>query len=80
MESRRAERCHPVERRRGLPGVELAASAGEAGLTLVATGVSRDEDAVGLIDLGIALMVGERFSGPRRIRSAAARQAAMTGT
>ncbi|MBX3531418.1 MAG: EAL domain-containing protein [Rhizobiaceae bacterium] len=67
-------------RRRGAPGVEIAAAAAEAGLTLVATAVSRDEDAVGLIDLGIDLMVGERFSGPRRIRSAAARQAAMTGT
>jgi cyclic-di-GMP phosphodiesterase TipF (flagellum assembly factor) len=67
-------------RRRGAPGVELVAIAGEAGLTVVATAVSRDEDAVGLIDLGIDLMVGERFSGPKRIRSAAARQATMTGT
>lgn len=64
-------------RRRGPTGAELAAAAGEAGLTVVATQVSRDEDAVGLIDLGIDLMVGERFSGPRRIRSATARQTAM---
>ncbi len=67
-------------RRRTAPGAELAAAATEAGLSVVATGVARDEDAVGLIDLGIDLMVGERFSAPRRIRSSAARQAALTGT
>ncbi len=67
-------------RRRLAPGAELVAAAQEAGLAMVATGVARDEDAVGLIDLGVDLMVGERFSGPRRMRSAAARQAAMTGT
>lgn len=67
-------------RRRLTPGAELAAAAQSAGLAVVATGVARDEDAVGLIDLGVDLMVGERFSGPRRMRSAAARQAAMTGT
>lgn len=67
-------------RRRMAAGAELASAAQEAGLTVVATGVNGDEDAVALIDLGIDLMVGERFSGPRRIRSAAARQATMTGT
>lgn len=64
-------------RRRQLPGAELAEAAAEAGIGIVATGVSRDDDAVGLIDLGIDLMEGERFSGPRRVRSSAARQAAL---
>lgn len=67
-------------RRRMPSGAELAAALQDAGLSVVATGVGRDEDAVGLIDLGIDLMVGERFSGPRRIRSASARQTALTGT
>jgi EAL domain-containing protein (putative c-di-GMP-specific phosphodiesterase class I) len=62
-----------------LPGAELAENAAEMGLSIVATGVVRDDDAVGLIDLGIDLMEGERFSGPRRIRSSAARQAALAG-
>jgi EAL domain-containing protein (putative c-di-GMP-specific phosphodiesterase class I) len=66
-------------RRRMLPGAELAEKAAEMGLSIVATGVVRDDDAVGLIDLGIDLMEGERFSGPRRIRSSAARQAALAG-
>jgi EAL domain-containing protein (putative c-di-GMP-specific phosphodiesterase class I) len=67
-------------RRRMATGAELAAAAQEAGLAVVGTAVNRDEDAVGLIDLGIDLMVGDRFSGPKRVRSAAARQAALTGT
>jgi len=64
-------------RRRQLAGAELAEAAVEAGVAVVATGVARDDDAVGLIDLGIDLMEGERFSGPRRMRSPAARQAAL---
>lgn len=64
-------------RRRQLPGAELAEAAAEAGIAVIATGVVRDDDAVGLIDLGIDLMEGERFSGPRRVRSSAARQAAL---
>ena len=64
-------------RRRQLPGAELAEAAAEAGISVVATGVARDDDAVGLIDLGIDLMEGERFSGPRRVRSSSARQAAL---
>jgi cyclic-di-GMP phosphodiesterase TipF (flagellum assembly factor) len=67
-------------RRRMATGAELAAAAQEAGLAVVGTAVNRDEDAVGLIDLGIDLMVGDRFSGPKRVRSAAARQSALTGT
>lgn len=66
-------------RRRVLSGAEIAEAAAEAGLTIIATAVVRDDDAVGVIDLGIDLMEGERFSGPRRIRSSAARQAALAG-
>jgi len=64
-------------RRRQIPGAELAEAAAGAGLAIVATGVLRDDDAVGLIDLGVDLMEGERFSGPRRVRSSSARQAAL---
>jgi cyclic-di-GMP phosphodiesterase TipF (flagellum assembly factor) len=45
--------------------VEAAASAG----TVIATDIASDEDAVRMIDLGIDLMVGERFSGPRRLKA-----------
>jgi EAL domain-containing protein (putative c-di-GMP-specific phosphodiesterase class I) len=64
-------------RRRQLQGAEIAEAAAGAGIAIVATGVARDDDAVGLIDLGVDLMEGERFSGPRRVRSSAAREAAL---
>lgn len=64
-------------RRKAPSGAELAEAAAAAGIAIVATGVARDDDAVGLIDLGVDLMEGERFSGPRRIRSSAARQAVL---
>lgn len=64
-------------RRRQLAGAEIAGAAAEAGIAIIATAVSRDDDAVGLIDLGVDLMEGERFSGPRRVRSSAAREAAL---
>lgn len=64
-------------RRKAPGGQELAEAAVAAGIAVIATGVVRDDDAVSLIDLGIDLMQGERFSGPRRIRSAAAREAAL---
>jgi cyclic-di-GMP phosphodiesterase TipF (flagellum assembly factor) len=38
-------------------------------LPIVAVDVATDEDAVTLIDLGVGLMTGERFSGPRKLRS-----------
>lgn len=50
--------------------VEAAASAG----TVIATDVASDEDAVRMIDLGIDLMAGERFSGPRRLKPDGDRQ------
>lgn len=56
-------------RRRAAPGADIAGSAQAAGLAVVATGVATDEQAVGLIDLGVTLMSGDRFSGPRRLRS-----------
>jgi EAL domain-containing protein (putative c-di-GMP-specific phosphodiesterase class I) len=42
---------------------------------VIATGVSNDEDAVNLLDLGIDLMIGDRFSPPRRVRSGIGRVA-----
>ncbi len=64
-------------RRKASAGAELAEAAATAGIAVIATGVVHDDDAVSLIDLGIDLMQGERFSGPRRIRSTAARAAAL---
>jgi cyclic-di-GMP phosphodiesterase, flagellum assembly factor TipF len=64
-------------RRKAPTGPELAEAAAAAGIAIIATGVIRDDDAVSLIDLGIDLMAGERFSGPRRIRSTAMREAAL---
>ncbi len=49
------------------PAVTLLDRAAEAGVEIVATGVSSDEDAVALLDLGIDLMAGPRFSAPRRL-------------
>lgn len=48
---------------------ELVQAAETAGLTVIASGVATDEDAIGLIDRGVDLMVGARFSGTRRLRS-----------
>jgi cyclic-di-GMP phosphodiesterase, flagellum assembly factor TipF len=39
-----------------------------AGIQLIVTDVAQDEQAVRLIDLGIDLMAGARFSGPRLLR------------
>ena len=54
---------------RGVRPLEsILETASDATVTVVATGVSTDEDAVNLIDLGIDLLTGERFSGPRRLK------------
>ncbi len=45
----------------------------EAGISVVATDVRSDEDAVNLIDLGVETMSGARFSGPRRLKAEPAR-------
>ena len=50
------------------PLESILETAADATVTVVATGVSTDEDAVNLIDLGIDLLTGERCSGPRRLK------------
>lgn len=52
----------------GVDPAALLQLLGAAGLTVIATGVRKDEGAIGLIDLGVVLMTGERFSSPRRLR------------
>lgn len=44
-----------------------------AGISILATDVRSDEDAVNLIDLGVETMSGTRFSGPKRLKAEAAR-------
>ncbi len=44
-----------------------------AGISVVATDVRSDEDAVNLIDLGVETMSGTRFSGPKRLKAEPAR-------
>lgn len=61
-----------LDRERSRHGLEPAAAiverAAAANLTIIATDVTSDEDAVGLIDLGIDLMSGPRFGGPKRLK------------
>ena len=52
----------------GAAPAEMVEEAAKLGLALVASGVANDEDAVGLLDLGIDLMMGTRFSEPRLLR------------
>ncbi|MEO9612167.1 MAG: EAL domain-containing protein [Nitratireductor sp.] len=63
------------KRRRDPAGLDIVNAAAEAGIQVIATGVSNDEDAVNLLDLGIDLMIGDRFSPPRRVRSGIGRVA-----
>lgn len=49
----------------GAPALEIARA---ASIPIVATEVGNDEDALGLLDLGVDLMTGERFSGPKRLK------------
>lgn len=51
-------------------GAALVEAAAQAGIAIIATEVGSDEDAMGLVDLGVDLMSGERFSGPRRLKAA----------
>ena len=37
-------------------------------VTIIAVNVANDEDAVSLLDLGIDLMAGPRFGGPKRLK------------
>ncbi len=59
------------QRRKGPTGADLADIAHGADMTVIATGVANDEDAVALLDLGIDLMGGERFSPPRKLKAPA---------
>ncbi|SMH39984.1 EAL domain-containing protein [Mesorhizobium australicum] len=56
-------------RRKAVPGADLAELIGRSGMTIVATDVATDEDAVALLDLGVDLMRGECFSPPRKLKS-----------
>jgi EAL domain-containing protein (putative c-di-GMP-specific phosphodiesterase class I) len=59
-------------KRKAATGSDLAELAHASGVTLIATDVATDEDAVALLDLGVDLMSGARFSPPRRLRGASA--------
>lgn len=48
---------------------ELLEACETAAIGIIATDVSNDEEAVGLIDLGVHLMSGLRFSGPKQLRT-----------
>lgn len=50
---------------------ELVTAVADVGLQIVATDVTTDEEAVGLIDSGIDLLTGTRFGDPRRLRDPA---------
>lgn len=52
-------------RQAGLPILEEAAA---AGIPVIAADVASDDDAIMLLDLGVDLMTGERFSAPRRLK------------
>jgi EAL domain-containing protein (putative c-di-GMP-specific phosphodiesterase class I) len=51
-----------------MPAWSIVEQVNAAKATVVATGVSSDDDAVSLLDLGIDLMAGPRFGGPRRLK------------
>lgn len=53
---------------RPAPGATIVEQAEAGRLTVVATDVASDDDAVALIDLGIDLMSGSRFGGPKRLK------------
>lgn len=56
------------ERTRAMGGQEIADAVRNAGLTIIADEVQSDNDAIALVDIGVDLMAGPRFSGPRRLR------------
>ncbi|WP_274629990.1 EAL domain-containing protein [Arvimicrobium flavum] len=45
----------------------LLAGAARADVRVIATDVSNDDDAIALLDVGVDLMMGDRFSGPTRL-------------
>lgn len=61
-----------LDRERGRlirPGSDIAHEAGAANISVIASGVATDEDVLALMDLGVDLMAGPRFSAPRRLKS-----------
>lgn len=54
--------------RKAPSGSDLVERALKAEIAVVATDVMLDEDAVALLDIGVDLMRGERFSPPRRLK------------
>ena len=58
-------------RRRSPSGADLAELIDRSNMAIIAIDVASDEDAVALLDLGVDLMRGERFSPPRRLKPSA---------
>jgi cyclic-di-GMP phosphodiesterase TipF (flagellum assembly factor) len=56
------------QRRKPIPATTILESAVANDVTIIAVDVANDEDAVSLIDLGIDLMAGPRFGGPKRLK------------
>ncbi len=56
-------------RRKALSGSDITEAAERANIAVQATGVALDEDAVALLDIGVDLMCGARFSAPRKLRA-----------
>lgn len=64
-----ANRLLDRERSRSpLRGGDIVHNAAAANIAVIATGVGNDEDVLALMDLGVNLMAGPRFSGPRRLK------------
>ena len=57
------------QRRKLVPASAIIESATAGNVAIIAVNVANDEDAVSLIDLGIDLMAGPRFGGPRRLKA-----------
>ncbi|MDW6024086.1 EAL domain-containing protein [Mesorhizobium sp. BAC0120] len=56
------------QRRKLTPAMMIVEQASAAKLAIIATKVATDEDAVALLDLGIDLMSGPRFGGPKLLK------------
>jgi EAL domain-containing protein (putative c-di-GMP-specific phosphodiesterase class I) len=56
------------QRRKLVPAMTIIESAMANDVTIIAVNVANDEDAVSLLDLGIDLMAGPRFGGPKRLK------------
>ena len=56
------------QRRKLVPATAIIESAMANDVTIIAVNVANDEDAVSLLDLGIDLMAGPRFGGPKRLK------------